>query len=188
MRSQLLHTLMILSALVARFFLRSVIPAYVCLLSALMLLYALQWHILTSSTACPCACSCIMFKVLDSVTFPLLLLMRSNLPHALMLLSALTAYLFLRSAIPAYSCFTLYLMPLYALQWHILTRSTICRPAPADALLTAPCSDAFIGSCGSPFPAVGYSCICLLYARSDAIIWLTVAYSDTFHHLPSCSC
>ena len=52
--------------------------------------------------------------------------------HALMLLSALVARFFLRSAIPAYSCFPFALMPLYGLLWYILTRSTVC---PAVLLL-----------------------------------------------------
>ena len=47
---------------------------------------------------------------------------------------------------------------------------------PLLMLTPVQCSDAFIGSFGSLFSAVGYSCICLLSARSDAFVCLTVAY------------
>ena len=149
----LLHALMLLSALVARSFLRCYIPAYSCLLFALMPLCGLQCHTLTR------CCVCLAVLLLHHVQgarfchlFPLLLLMLSNLSD----------------------------IPTMAVSFY----------CPADALLTALCCDAFIGSFGSLFPAVGYPCICLLYARSDAFVCLTVAYPHTLTAcpLPSCSC
>ena len=113
----LLHALMLLSALVARSFLRCYIPAYSCLLFALMPLCGLQCHTLTRCCVCLAvlllhhvqgARFCHLFPLLllmlsnlsdiptMAASFSFVLLMRSQLLHALMPLSALVARFFLR--------------------------------------------------------------------------------------------
>ena len=179
----LLHALMLLSALVVFFFLRSVIPAYVCFTFALMPLCSSQWHVLICSTACPC---CLLLHHVQGARFchlfPLLLLMLPTAPRS---------DAFIGSCDSLFSCVRLFLhIPALRSLWcHCTPYSGIFSHAPPPACScwcspAAPRSDDFIGSYSLLFPAVGYSCICLLYVRSDALVFLTVAYSDMFHRLP----